>query len=88
MWPDLAEAFLGLKSRNSKELAELLTFFKTFRNRIGHHHVIVFGDLEDADRKLLRLAHLIDPRLENYILSLNGDPWKLNYPNNSGIVEL
>lgn len=73
LWPDLADGFRGLDSRNPRELAELLTFFKTFRNRIGHHHVIVFGDLEDADMKLLRLAHLIDPRLENYILSLKGD---------------
>jgi hypothetical protein len=64
LWPDLAGGFRGLESRDSKELDQLLQFFKSFRNLIGHHHVIVFMDLELAMTKLLRLAHLIDPRLE------------------------
>lgn len=72
LWPDLVDGFKGLNSRDSKELDNLLQFFKTFRNRIGHHHVIVFMDLADAMNKLMRLAYLIDPRLEKILKQIPG----------------
>jgi hypothetical protein len=71
LWPDLAVGFKGLESRDSKELDQLLQFFKSFRNRIGHHHVIVFMDLEDSMSKLMRLAYLIDPRLEQILKDIS-----------------
>jgi len=71
-WPDLVEGFRGLNSRDSKEIDELLQFFKAFRNRIGHHHVIIFMDLKVANNKLMRLAYLIDPRLEEILKGLDG----------------
>lgn len=72
MWPDLASGFKGLESRNSQELSALLKFFKNFRNRIGHHHVIIFMDLQVVETKLIRLAHLIDPRLEQILKTFDG----------------
>jgi hypothetical protein len=67
IWPDIAAGFKGLESRDSKELSELLKFFKDFRNRIGHHHIIIFSDLERTSKNLARLAHLIDPRLDEVL---------------------
>lgn len=64
LWPDLASGFKGLDSRDARELRDLLKFFRNFRNQVGHHHIIIFMDLELAKRKLLRLGYLIDPRLE------------------------
>lgn len=76
LWPDLAAGFKGLESRNSQELGSLLKFFKNFRNQVGHHHVIIFMDLQAVETKLLRLAKLIDPRLEEIIKSLDGGDWR------------
>lgn len=67
IWPDLAAGFKGLESRNSQELSSLLKLFKNFRNQIGHHHVIILMDLQVIENKLMRLAHLIDPRLEEIL---------------------
>lgn len=72
MWPDLAAGFKGLDSRNSQELTSLLKFFKNFRNQIGHHHVIIFMDLQAVETKLIRLAQLIDPRLEEILQTFDG----------------
>lgn len=74
-WPDLVEGFRGLKSRDSKEVDELLQFFKAFRNQIGHHHVIIFMDLQVANKNLRRLAYLIDPRLEEILKEMNNFEW-------------
>jgi len=67
IWPDIAAGFKGLESRDPKELSELLKFFKDIRNRIGHHHIIIFSDLEQTTKNLARLAHLIDPRLDEVL---------------------
>jgi hypothetical protein len=71
IWPDLAAGFKGLESRNSQELSSLLKFFKSFRNQIGHHHVIILLDLQVIEMKLMRLAHLIDPRLEQILKAID-----------------
>ena len=75
MWPDLAAGFRGLESRDSKELSALLKFFKNFRNQIGHHHVIIFMDLQVANKNLRRLAYLIDPRLEEILKETDNFEW-------------
>jgi hypothetical protein len=71
IWPDLAAGFKGLESRNSQELSSLLKFFKSFRNQIGHHHVIILLDLQVIEMRLMRLAHLIDPRLEQILKTID-----------------
>jgi hypothetical protein len=75
MWPDLAAGFRRLESRDSKELSALLKFFKNFRNQIGHHHVIIFMDLQVANKNLRRLAYLIDPRLEEILKEMDSFEW-------------
>jgi hypothetical protein len=71
LWPDLVKGFKGLDSRDASELRDLLKFFRNFRNRVGHHHVIIFMDLELTKRKLFRLGFLIDPRLEPLLKEIN-----------------
>ena len=84
MWPDLAAGFRGLESRNSQELGSLLKFFKDFRNQIGHHHVIIFMDLQAVETKLIRLAQLIDPRLEEILKTFDGRYWQATIQTTQG----
>ena len=74
IWPDLASGFKGGDRGSHKELSQLMQFFREFRNRIGHHDLLNELDLGAAHDKLLRIAALVDPRLETWISQVSEVP--------------
>jgi hypothetical protein len=79
IWPELAGGFLGLASRDSKELARLVQQARWLRNRIGHHHRIWNIDLKSHHIGILRITHMIDPELERWLSSVSGVPELLKH---------
>jgi hypothetical protein len=66
LWPSLAAGFLGARRGNHSEISELVKALRKLRNRIGHHNHLLDLDLELEFANLLRIAHLIDPRLRRF----------------------
>jgi hypothetical protein len=74
LWPELAGGFLGLASRDSKELAKLVQQARCLRNRIGHHHRIWNLDLENHHLGILRISRMVDPEFERWLSSISPVP--------------
>ena len=74
LWPELAGGFLGLATRDSKELAGLVQKARLLRNRIGHHHRIWNLDLENHHLGILRISSMIDPEFGRWVSSVSPVP--------------
>ena len=74
LWPELAGGFLGLASRDSKELAKFVQQARWLRNRIGHHHRIWNLDLENHHLGILRVSRMINPEFERWLSSVSPVP--------------
>lgn len=74
LWPELAGGFLGLASRDSKELAKFVQQARWLRNRIGHHHRIWNLDLDKHHLAILRISSMIDPKFERWLSSVSPVP--------------
>ena len=87
LWPDIAEGFKGLNTRNPTHVSQLLKDLRWFRNRIGHHHSLLKIDLEAKDAQIREMSYYVDPDFGKWLEQTSQVKKNLLvYPNNSGIV--
>ena len=87
LWPDIAQGFKGLNTRNQTHVSQLLKDLRWFRNRIGHHHSVLNINLEEKDAKIRAMAYYVDPEFGKWLQQTSRVKKNLlAYPNNSGIV--
>jgi len=67
LWPEIADGFPGLQSRNPDTLSFLVGELRTLRNHIGHHHSIIKLDLDKSERQILELSSLISPEFGDWM---------------------
>ena len=64
LWPSLAAGFLGASRGSHSEISERVKSLRRLRNRIGHHNHLLDLDIEFEHANLMRIAELVDPRLQ------------------------
>jgi hypothetical protein len=64
LWPSLAAGFLGAGRGSHNEISERVKSLRRLRNRIGHHNHLLDLDIESEHANLMRIAQLVDPRLQ------------------------
>ena len=76
LWPHIAAGFTGGERHSFGEISALIKMFRLFRNRVGHHDLLVDEDLETIHRNLLRLAELVEPGFKSWLqTNTDVDSW-------------
>lgn len=70
LWPTIASGFKGGVRGSFSELSNLMHEFRTFRNRVGHHELLVNLDLANVNQKILRVAELADPEFKTWLIQI------------------
>lgn len=71
VWPMLAGGFAGGTRASQKELSAAMFKLRKFRNRVGHHDLLVDDDLVQEFNNILRIAELIDPNLRTWLTKVS-----------------
>lgn len=71
VWPMLAGGFTGGTRSSQKELSAAMFKLRKFRNRVGHHDLLVDDDLVQEFNNILRIAELIDPDFRRWLTKVS-----------------
>lgn len=71
VWPMLAGGFAGGARSSQKELSAAMFKLRKFRNRVGHHDLLVDDDLVQEFNNILRIAELIDPDFRTWLTKVS-----------------
>ncbi len=67
----LAGGFAGGARSSQKELSAAMFKLRKFRNRVGHHDLLVDDDLVQEFNNILRIAELIDPDFRTWLTKVS-----------------